>query len=384
MISISRAEARSYLVSHLGLARFEAERGAPGLRAMLARLRCVQLDPLDPIGQNADLVAIARVRGAGRADIHRALYPGHAFEHFAKERCLLPASAFPAYRDRAIETPWWRHSERMKKLDAGIVGDVLAEVAARGPVSARSLEHRGAVAPMDWAGWKGTSSATKLAVEVLWTRCEVVVAGREGRDKLYDIPSRALPEVHQADAPSDFSSWAIPERAMAAGLLSRASGPWWSMLAEARTDGTVDRLLGEGVIEAVSVEGVKRPYLAPAGFREWKVEKPDAKMRILGPLDPLLWDRALVRVIFDFDYVWEVYKPEAERKYGWYVCPLYHRGRLVGRIEARLDAGTLVVDRLWREEGAAFDEDAFDDALARHAKACSANDIKRGRGARRR
>ncbi len=355
---------------------------------MLERLRCVQLDPLDAIGQNADLVAIARVRGAARSDIHRALYPGHAFEHFAKERCLLPASAFPAYRDRAIETPWWRHSERMKKLDEGLVRDVLAEVQARGPISARALEHRGAVAPMDWAGWKGTSSATKLALEVLWTRCEVVVAGREGRDKLYDVPARALPEHHRAEAPVDFASWALPDRARAAGLLSRASGPWWSMLSEARTDKTVERLLAEGSIEAVTIEGVKRPYLAPAGFREWKIEKPDGAMRILGPLDPILWDRALVRDLFGFDYVWEVYKPRAVRRYGWYVCPLYHRGWLVGRIEARIEAkggaSVLVVDRLWREPGATFDEDAFDDALERHAKACGAGVVKRGRTARRR
>ena len=160
------------------------------------------------------------------------------------------------------------------------------------------------------------------------------------------------------------------------------------MLSEARTDKTVERLLAEGSIEAVSIEGIKRPYLAPAGFRECKVEKPDGVMRILGPLDPVLWDRALVRDLFGFDYVWEVYKPKAERKYGWYVCPLYHRGLLVGRIEAKVEGtnngSVLVVDRLWRESGAGFDEDAFDDALERHAKACGASSIKRGRGARRR
>ncbi len=384
MITVSRADARRYLVSHLGLARFASERGDAALRGMLTRLRCVQLDPLDPIGQNADLVAIARVRDVRRAAIHRAVYPGHAFEHFAKERCLLPASAFPSYRDRAVETPWWRHSDRMKKLDAGLVRDVLAEVTERGPVPLRALEPRGKVAPMNWSGWMGTSSAAKLALEVLWTRCEVVVAGREGRDKLYDVPARALPAVHAAAAPADFASWALVERVEAAGFLSRMSGPWWSMLSDARIDGTPDRLVAEGTLEAVTIEGVKRPYLAPRGFRDRPVEKPDATMRILGPLDPMLWDRALVRDVFGFDYVWEVYKPKEERRWGWYVCPLLHRGKLIGRIEARIDAGVLTVDRLWREEGVAFDEDAFDAALQRHATACEAKGVKRGRGARRR
>lgn len=384
MQTLSRADARRYLVSHLGLARFAKAPTSEAIRRTLVALRCIQLDPLDPIGQNADLVVIARVRGARRGDVHRAVYPGHAFEHFAKERCLLPASAFPFYRDRAVETPWWRHSERMKKLDEALVRDVLAEVRERGPVSARALEHRGAVTPMDWSGWKGTSSAAKLALEVLWTRCEVVVAGREGRDKLYDVPARALPEVAAAAAPADFARWALLERASAAGLLSRAGGPWWSMLSEARTSGLVDDLVRSGELEQVTIEGAKRPYLAPRGFRDLPVRKPDGSMRILGPLDPLLWDRALVRDVFAFDYVWEVYKPAAERRWGWYVCPLYYRGALVGRLEAKIEGRALVVDRLWREEGRAFDEDALDEALARHAEACGAGGVKRGRAARRR
>lgn len=381
---ISREEARRFLVSHLGLTRPAKRAAHPGIRETLGALRCIQLDPLDAIGQNADLVVLARVPGARRGDVHRAVYPGGAFEHFAKERCLLPASAFPFYRDRAVETPWWRHSERMKKLDAGLVRDVLDEVRARGPISARALEHRGSVVPIDWAGWKGTASAAKLALEVLWTRCEVVVAGRDGRDKLYDVPSRALPKFADAPAPADFPRWALVERVNAAGLLSRASGPWWSMLAEHRTGALAEELAGEGAIEVVAIEGVKRLYLAPRGFRAPRPEEPDETMRILGPLDPLLWDRALVRDVFGFDYVWEVYKPATERRWGWYVCPLLHRGRLVGRIEARIAEGVLVVDRLWREDGVELDEVALDAALEGHAVACGARGVKRGRGARRR
>jgi uncharacterized protein YcaQ len=65
------------------------------VRALVARLRCIQLDPRDPLGTNADLVALARVDGIAKGDVYRHLLPGYAFEHFAKERCLLPASAFP-------------------------------------------------------------------------------------------------------------------------------------------------------------------------------------------------------------------------------------------------------------------------------------------------
>jgi hypothetical protein len=102
-------------------------------------------------------------------------------------------------------------------------------------------------------------------------------------------------------------------------------------------------------------------------------------MRILGPLDPLLWDRGLVRLAFGFEYVWEVYKPASQRRWGWYVCPLLHRGQLVGRLEARVEEDVLRVDKLWREKGVKLDDAALDEALARHAKACGATRVRRPR-----
>ncbi|MBK6516830.1 MAG: AlkZ family DNA glycosylase [Polyangiaceae bacterium] len=372
------------MVSHLGLARFEPGPAADRVCLVLERLRCIQLDPLDVIGQNADLVVIARVRGAARGQVHRDVYPGRAFEHFAKERCLLPARAFPHYRGRAIETPWWRHSERMKKLDRALIDDVLCEVRERGPLSARQLTPRGAVKPLDWSGWKGTSSAAKLALEVLWTRCDVVVAGRAGRDKLYDVPERALPAVLGARPTVDFDRWALLERVHAAGMLPRNAGPHWSMLSEVRTGPLPELLVAEGVLEEVQVAGSKRTYLTSSGLFEAPVRAPDDALRILGPLDPLLWDRSLVRDAFGFDYVWEVYKPASERRWGWYVCPLYHQGELVGRVEAAVRGTTLAVDRLWPEAGKRLDKDALGAALSRHAEACGCDEVtlpKRARAA---
>lgn len=380
MIRLSADEARRYLVGHLGLRRRRPERGAAGVRAMLARLRCVQLDPLAPMGDNADLVTLARVSGVEIGDVYRHLLPGHAFEHFAKERCLLPASAFPRYREQAAATPWWRLGERLRRLPDDTLDAVLEEVRARGPIGAAELSDRGRVAPLDWSGWRGTSRASKMALEVLWTRCQVVVCGRGPGGKIYDVPERALPD-HGTVAAEGFARWALLERVEAAGLLARAGGPTWSMLSEARTSGLVEALLAEGALREVRVEGSSRPYLAPAGFADERAPRDDGRMRILGPLDPVLWDRRLVRQAFGFDYVWEVYKPKARRRFGWYVCPLMHRGRLVGRLEGRVAGRTLVVERLFRE-AAPLDERALDAALEAHATACGAESFRRPRRAR--
>jgi hypothetical protein len=133
------------------------------------------------------------------------------------------------------------------------------------------------------------------------------------------------------------------------------------------------------VLEEVTLPGSPRRYLTPAGFRSRPVTEPDDRMRILGPLEPLLWDRALVKHVFGFEYAWEVYKPAEQRRWGWYVCPLLHRGRLVGRLEARVEDGVLRVEKLWREKGVKLDDAALDEALARHARACGAVKVRRPR-----
>lgn len=375
--TLSREDARRFLVAHAGLASIKHPPGAEGVRELLPALRCIQLDPLDPFGTNADLVAMARVDGLSRGDVYRHLV-GHAFEHFAKERCLLPATAFPWYRNRAAEAPWWGLDLRLKRLPPKVLSAVKKEIRARGPLTAAELTDHGSVVPLDWSGWKGTGKATSMALEVLWTRCELVVAGRGPGGKRYDLPERALPG-HARAKRGDFGRWALLERVEAAGLLARAGGPHWSMLSKVRTSDVPDRLVAQRRVESVVVEGASRPYLAPAGFRDRPLPAVDDRLRILGPLDPLIWDRKLVAHVFGFEYVWEVYKPAPLRRWGWYVCPLLHRGALVGRLEGRVDGRTLVIDRIWREADRDLEPAALDEALERHAAACGADAVKRPR-----
>jgi uncharacterized protein len=368
VITLSRADARKLLIAHLGLAR-----PLRSAREVLARLRCIQLDPLDVIGTNADLVVMARVDGARRGDVWRRLFPRHAFEHFAKERCILPASAWPQYRERghAAQAPWWRHSEREQRVPPQLVDAVLAEIRERGPVTTRELTDHGSVEAIDWSGWKGTSKATSMALEILWTRCDIVVAGRTANgSKLYDTPERALGrDVANAPAEEPFARWAVRERVTAAGLLARAGGSTWSMLSDVRNAPLIDELLVENVLAEVQIEESPRRYLTlPSLLAPMRVRYDD-RVRILGPLDPLLWDRNLVAHVFGFEYVWEVYKPAQQRVWGWYVCPLLHRDRLIGRIDARIERGALAVSKLWLESDD-VDREAIVAALERHAEAC--------------
>lgn len=347
-LELAPEAARAILLHAAGFDRDWPD-GAEGVAAVLDALECIQLDPIDRVGQNADLVAGARVAGIGPGEVHRAL-AGRSFEHFAKERCIIHGRHFAHYRGQAVQTPWWRHSERAGMLSEALLGEVLAEVRERGPLAVDQLTPRGRVEPMDWSGWSGTSRAEMLAFDVLWTRCEVVVSGRDARGRrMANLPERAIPEWAHAPAEGSFGETLLLARVRSCGLLSRAGGATWSMLADTRKDGTVDRLLAERRLVEVRVG--RRPYLAlPASLDLPVADVLHAASRravVLGPLDPLIWNRELVRDAFDFDYLWEIYKPAAQRRWGYYVCPLLVDAQLRGRMEGRREGDTLRIERTW-------------------------------------
>lgn len=172
--------------------------------------------------------------------------------------------------------------------------------------------------------------------------------------------------------------WAILERIEAAGLLCFNTGPHWSTLAKFRKSPLLKELEDEGLLEVVEIDGKKRKYYAPKGFLDRKYPDFDDRMRIIAPLDPIVWDRDLVNHVFNFDYVWEVYKKVHQRIWGYYVCPLLYKGDFVGRLEGELKDDKLVILRIWREKWSIDDwnEEALMAALNRHAENCGVSGVK--------
>ena len=101
-------------------------------------------------------------------------------------------------------------------------------------------------------------------------------------------------------------------------------------------------------------------------------------MIFLGPLDSLLWDRKTLQHIFEFDYVWEVYKPVEQRKWGYYVLPVFYGDRFVARADMRLEQGVLTLARWWWEQDIVPDGamlDALRAAMAEFGRYAHANDV---------
>jgi uncharacterized protein YcaQ len=156
-------------------------------------------------------------------------------------------------------------------------------------------------------------------------------------------------------------------------------------------------LVERGELVPVAVEGVRgerfviaeeMPWLDAAErdaagppVAAWAPRDPEASgVALLAPLDPFVWDRDFLRTLFDFDYIWEVYVPEAKRRWGYYVLPILWGDRLVGRIEPRIDRAADAVRILGVHWQAGFDPQAHPAFLGRLAEALEAHRAFAGTG----
>ena len=231
-----------------------------------------------------------------------------------------------------------------------------------GPLSSTDIESRPAI---DWY-WGPTTPFARYS-RPSPTRSSGL-SRREGNRRIYDLVERLFPadllaERHPEDEQRRHK---LLSRFRAHGLLGNAGEAvvWLGIAPAADRTRLRNDLVASGAIAPVGVEGVRgtRYVVASdlddlaAAEREVEAGQPPGEatpgVAFLAPLDPLVWDRDLLRQLWGFDYVWEVYVPAKKRRWGYYVLPMLFGDRLVGRIEPRLDraTGTLRILGIWWED----------------------------------
>jgi uncharacterized protein YcaQ len=193
---------------------------------------------------------------------------------------------------------------------------------------------------------------------------ELIIHHRVHTRKAYDFARRHIPEgILSAPDPNptdkEYHDWYVLRRIGSVGLLwNRAGGAWLGMrgIKSRERTAALTRLLEQDCVAAVRVEGLDpvlyiRTQDQPTLERVLDAASPSPRAAIIAPLDNLLWDRRLVEELFGFSYVWEVYKPAAERRYGYYVLPILYGDRFAARFEPARDGsnGALLI-RNWRWE----------------------------------
>ncbi len=316
----------------------------------------VQMDPVRPVARTEQLVLWSRLGSRFRvAELERLLWQERSlFEYWA---FIVPMSSFGVHREtmrRYPNCPAHTPARRARMTawlatHAAVRRHVLARLRADGPLRTRDFT---ATALRDWKnrGW-GDEQSISLMLEVLWAKGEVMVAGREHQERVWDLAERRLPVDEPRLPAPEVARRLLDSQLRALGV---ASIKQFGLAFDGRPPGwerALAALVHQGTIVPARVEGQAGEWYAhtDALARQWR-----PRTVLLSPFDQLVHERSRVLALFDFFYRLEMYVPPAKRRYGYYVLPILHGDRLVGRLDPLFDrkAGVFTVKGVWAEAGA--------------------------------
>jgi uncharacterized protein YcaQ len=358
---ISADHARRFLISRHLLAPPRALPAGPtSVLEVVERLGVLQFDPLEvPGARNHDLVLHARISGYRREWCEQWLYgqDRRLIEIYNKSLNLLPMHELPHYR-----VSWTRNAPGMDngilKEQADVAKAILKRLRSDGPLSTAAFgEHGHAV---DW--WWAPTRASRAVMEALFVSGRIGIARREGNRRYYDLIERLVPAellaLHESE--EDAMTHRLLSRFRATGMttpIGTQTEVMYSAGSQSERRQRTERLVEKGELLPIAVESLKGPrYIIAAEEQILEatadpLSLPAPSVSFLAPLDSLVWDRRMLRELWGFDYLWEVYVPEAKRRWGYYVLPILFGDRFVGRIEPRIDrrTKTLTILGIWFE-----------------------------------
>ena len=368
-MSLSLAALRRHVVAAQGYATRYRVAGPDGVAAAIRRLSAVQLDSISTVERAHRLTLLSRVGRYPPGTVTSLLRAGRIFEYWAHEACLLPIEDWPLARSRMLsrpDHPWWGD---VIDRDAALADRVMGEIRERGPLGSRHFEGGPNVGGM----WN--LKPAKRMLEALWSAGRLVIAARDGFQRMYDLTERVIPgEVLGAPVPGrDEVMRRLVVRAVAArGALTEAGvvEHWRLKGGVAAVRPYADALVAEGALRREEVDDGGPPVLLEANA-DVEAARPAGAV-LLSPFDNLLWDRPFAERVLGFRHLIEVYKPAPERRYGYYVLPLVVADRVAGRADVKADRRAGVLRLLaWHPESrrrSATRDEALERALARLAR----------------
>jgi uncharacterized protein len=360
-LQISAEHARRFLVRRHLLAPPRALPAKPeSVLEVVERLGSLQFDPLEvPGARNHDLVLHARIAGYQRKWCEEWLYGAdrRLIELYNKSLNMVPLHELPHYR-----VTWERWGSRVQdgilKEQADVAEAIIGRLRTDGPLSTAAFSEHGHA--VDW--WWAPTRASRAVMEALFVAGRIGISRREGNRRYYDLMERLVPAelLKLRESEEDGMTRRLLSRFRATGMTTPVGTQAEVMYSAGTTAERVSRtarLVAEGELLPLEVERLKGPrYIVAAEKPILDATEDPASLgqrgvTFLAALDPLVWDRRMLRALWDFDYLWEVYVPQPKRKWGYYVLPLLYGERFVGRLEPRIErkTRTLRILGIWFE-----------------------------------
>jgi uncharacterized protein YcaQ len=381
MLTIDIDTARRFILGKQGLWPGRRWRGIAGAEQAMRAMEYLQLDPLQIIARSHDITLHSRV-----LDYTPGLWEDLAYG----QRKFFDWGGWLAVRPMD-ELPYWRVVMRRERESnsrirgmandhAAAIVEMRAILRERGVVSNRDFEMATRTRTQSYRGRKDSA----LALYYLWLTGEVMTHHRERFERVYALTETVAPAHLMRESDEAAADRFLIKKDIAFSGLSRLSrtsdsfhrGVPFDQVRQLRA-----AMVADGEIIEVRIEGWKAPHYAlgsdttllrelsagrvPQAWTPLETTTTD-EVVFLAPLDQVS-ARGRAKVVFGFDYVWEVYKPAHQRKFGYYTLPILWGDRLVARFDSKLDrtTNTFIILGLWLEDQALGDDEAFAEALAR-------------------
>lgn len=355
----NRTARRLFLDRHLLLRPGSGPGKGEDLQVVLDDLGFVQVDSVNTLARAHDLILWSR-RGQYRPQGLSRLVSHHrsAFEHWTHDAAVIPMRFYPMWRLKFL-----RDEARIRQLWPAWRGEgwdaeihqVLQHVADHGPASSLDVGGEDRKGSSGWWEWH----PSKTALEFLWRSGQLAICHRAGFRKYYDLTERVIPATHLATRHDDdeIVDWAMSQALERLGFgTSGELAAFFAIVTPVEAKAWCARELAAGRAIEVDVEmadGSRRRSVTTETQleRARALPEPSSRVRLLSPFDPALRDRARAERLFGFHYRIEIFVPEDQRKYGYYVFPVMQGDRVIGRVDAKREGQLLAVRAFWPEAG---------------------------------
>jgi uncharacterized protein YcaQ len=381
MLTIDLDTARRFILGKQGLWPGRRWRGVKGTEKAMRAIEYLQLDPLQIIARSQDIMLHSRVLDYMPSLWEKVTYQQRKFFDWGGWLAVRPMDELPHWRvvmRREREQP--TRIRAMGHEHAEAIVEMRSILKERGTVSNRDFEMATRTRTQSYRGRKDSA----LALYYLWRIGDVMTHHRERFERVYALTETVAPGhlIYESSEPAA-DRFLYRKEVSFAGLarLKRVADSFYRGVPFENTKQIVEGMLADGEFIEVKVDGWKEVHLALGSdarlLRDLSVGRvPKAwtpletttveEVAFLAPLDPVS-ARGRAKVLFGFEYIWEVYKPEHQRKFGYYTLPVLWGDRLVARFDSKLDrtTNTFVILGFWLEENALAKNEAFAEALAR-------------------
>ncbi|KVG31222.1 winged helix-turn-helix domain-containing protein [Burkholderia diffusa] len=363
MLTLSPAAARALHLAAQGLLTPPRRKATKAdVLDTIRRMAQLQIDTIHVVARSPYLVLFSRLGDFAPQWLDEHLAEVRLFEYWSHEACFLPIEQFGLMRYKMLDPSGmgWKYAAEWHEQNRAEIERMLARIRDEGPVrSADFIREDGAKGNGWW-----DRKPEKKHLEVLFTTGDLMVSERRNFQRIYDVRERVLPDWDDArDLP--------PRDAVLPALLDytcRALGivraDWvadYYRLPRRSYRAELERLADAGELIPVEIADWKEPAYVHRSLEALLPAAAADTLRstvttLLSPFDPVVWDRRRASTLFGFDYTIECYTPAHKRRYGYFCLPVLHRGRLIGRVDAKAHRalGTFELKAVHVEPGVRF------------------------------